>query len=480
MKQINLIRFQNIILIIGLLASPKLSFSLELTEVALFNRCFSHITRKAPALNNSLLLDVIAGRKTGSQACIETLNKAKLVRNNSINNVNDSIAKDILNTFYAVHSGWFLDQSVVGASFTNLGLMDSSSGSLYYTKALFDPAYKYEDIFTNQNSYEAIRSGGSPEVNGVNRTKQSYIIGRLDLNQTETRRQGIDVYFTTGYEWSGVLFPQTGDLIGIKNETPMVAPGHSGVPTGLNIKVNGSWGGGILGHRDYLMKTINSTSVNSDGGVHMPRRFGRAIFNDFVCRDLPVVDIMKDTTPYVDANSSITFRTNKGCVSCHVSMDQVSAITRHYTMVNLGINRNGGSTGRAQFERTPSITAPYSWPSTPDPDYFRKTYLGKFVYRTTDDNLISRDINSFNALGNIFKSLDDTYLCTASRYFKHFTNINYPITKIPSGVRNNDPHALFIKKLANDLKTSQSSFKTLESIISSDIYRDSNFLIQEK
>ncbi len=479
----NLNRFQKMVAVLiinsTLITVPKFSFALELTEVALFNRCFSHITRKAPTLDNRFLLDVIENKKTGSQACIEVLNKAKLASNNTISNPNDKIAKDILNTFYAVHSAWFLDQSIVGAPSTNIGLMDSSSGSLYYTKALFDPSFNYQDIFTNQNTFEGIRTGGLPEVS-ANRPKSAFTIGRLQLNRAETNRQGFDVYFDTGYEWPNLFFPQTGDLIGIKNETPLIAPGYDAVPTGLNIKVNGTWGGGILGHRDYLMKTVNATTINSDGGIHMPRRYGRAIFNDFVCRDLPVVDIANDTTPYVNPNSPVTFRTNKGCVSCHVSMDQVSGILRQYNMVSLGVSRGGGITARAQIERTPTMSSAYSWPPTPDPDYFRKTRLGKFVYRTTDGVLVSTDIDGFNALGNVFKNLDDTYLCTASRYFKHFTNIHYPVTKIPSGIINNDPHAKFIKDLAGVLKSTQSSFKTVETIINSDIYRDSNFLIREK
>lgn len=461
---------------------PSLAFGEALSDLALFNRCYHHLTRKSPALNNPLLQAVAKGTKNAQEACIEILRKGKFQGNGTVQNRNDQEARDVLNTFYAVHAQWFMDPTLKGISAINVGVVDPSPGSLYLTKSLFDSSFDFQDIFDGAKSYEAIRTGGRPAKDVNNRDSSYYTVGHLGIRVTGDGTRP-DEYFTSGYPWSGIRFPETGDLIGIRNETALTAPGFACGGSQANSAncaktphpFNGSKGGGILGNRDYVMRTVNASRVAADGGLVMPRRFGRAIFFDFLCQDLPVVSTSKDTAPYIDRASDIPFRTNAGCVACHISMDQVSTLVRNYTVSSVGVASNGGARLRVERETAATMTSAFTWPTVRDPDYFKKTANAKFVYRTTDDKLISRDVANFNALGNVFKTVDDVYLCAASRYFRHFTNINYPVTQIQKGISSQDPYAIFIKDLSVELKSTQNAMTTVERILKSDFYRDSNY-----
>lgn len=468
---------------------------LELSELALYNRCFSHLTTKTPALNDAYLSKVASGAISATDACVAVLKSATLQSNGIIKDKKNQTAKDVLNTFYAVHSHWFMDSTLEGiAAINNSGLVDPSTGSVYLTKALFDPRFKYQDIFDGEKSYEAVREGTtsldgrydvdssrrlasvmiSTDPNNNNYNYPVYIYGRHDVIRSNDPNVP-DTYRTTGRPWTGIKFKSHGDLVGFRDEPQLMAPGTANSPNTPRV-FNGSKGGGILGNRDYVMRTLNLGSINSDGGLVMPRRFGRAIFKDFTCRDLPVINLNTDTSAYIDSNArTIPFRTNRGCVGCHVSMDQVSGLVRAYSTTVVGINRAGTNIGRIEVDRPATISSAFTWPTKSDPDYWKKTARGLFVYRTLDDQLIERGVDNFNALGNIFKQLDDTYLCAASRYFKHFTNIEYPVELIHSPLYQNDKNALFIRQLASELKSHQDPMRTLETILTSDIYRHASF-----
>lgn len=480
-------------------SAQVMAADLSLSEIAFYNRCFSHLTTKSPGLNDPHLSKIVAGTMSAEEACLSVLRSAKLQSNGRIRNQNDQTARDVLNTFYAAHSHWFMDSTLAGvAAINNSGLVDPSTGSVYLTKALFDPNFKYQDIFDGAKSYEAIRVGstsldGRTDVDSSRRLASVmistdpknnnynypvYIYGRHDVIRSNNPDVP-DTYRTTGKPWTGIRFKPHGDLIGFRDEPTLTVPGTANAVNTPRV-FNGSKGGGILGNRDYVMRTLNLSSINSDGGLNMPRRFGRAIFKDFTCRDLPVINLNTDTAPYIDSNArDIPFRTNRGCVGCHVSMDQISGLVRAYSTTVVGINRAGTNIGRIEVDRPPTISAPFSWPTKSDPDYWKKTPSALFVYRTLDNQLITRDVANFNALGNIFKQLDDTYLCAASRYFKHFTNIEYPVELIMGPLYQNDKNALFIRQLASELKSHQDPMKTIESILTSDIYRHASFGMEE-
>lgn len=469
----------------------------DLSELAFYNRCFSHLTRKTPPLNDPLLTRIINGTLRAQDACVSVLRSAQLQNNGLIKDRNNRVAKDVLNTFYAAHSHWFMDSVLTGTSaLNNMGISDPSIGSVYVTKALFDPNFKYQDIFDGAKSYEAVRAGSTPldgrydvdssrrvastavistDPNNDNYNHPLYVYGRLDRIPSTDPTQP-DVYRTTGKPWTNMRLKPHGDLIGFQDEPETTVSGTANAATTPRI-YGGSRGGGILGNRDYIMRTLNLATINSDGGLIMPRRFGRSIFSDFTCRDLPVIP-PSDTSvvKYIDTKaSSIPFRTNQGCVSCHISMDQISSLLRSYSSTAVGINRAGANMGRVEVDRPATITSAFTWPTKSDPDYYKKTSNALFVYKTLDGNLIEQPVANFNALGNIFKQLDDVYLCAATRYFKHFTNIDYPVTIVKSPQYQNDKNAVFIRHLGSELKRHQDPMKTVEAILLSDIYRHSSF-----
>lgn len=431
------------------------AYAIKISDMELYQRCHAHLTGEAPAFNDPVMASIISKKVSGLSACKSLLKMAELKGNSPLPKSNVTGIK-ILENFFNVHASWFESKIFEGDLANTREVHEFSPGGLYFTKALFDTNFKYSDIFQNENSLEAIRSDGSPTTTNRGRTL------------AEVQHLTVDDIIVP---WSNVVIPQTGVLEGIRNETPLYINSFRNL--GKTI-VNGSMGGGILGNRNYILRTTKERFFNADGAVRMPRRWGRSIFVDFLCQELPVINTGTDAEPFVDPVSSTPFRTTSGCVSCHASMDQLSGLVRNFNAPPIA--NNDTQLAIATFHPT-TITAAYSWRSNRDVNYFKKTPHGKFYYRTIDGQLINRNLETLSALGNLMSQLDDTYMCTASRYLEHFTGVNFPIKKVSKD--RNHIYSKAIRSLANDLKTSQSPMVVIEKIMSSTIYNDSNFLIWE-
>lgn len=141
-----------------------------LSQVALFSRCFAHLTQQRPMLTDPLFLDVKAGRKTAVQACTLVLDSAKLSADGGtkIANVNNQTAKKVLSSLHQLHRSWSRERGLAQRIFDIEGhyslrawYEDMPMGS-FITRALFAPGKNVDSIVTGKDFLQPVRVTMNP------------------------------------------------------------------------------------------------------------------------------------------------------------------------------------------------------------------------------------------------------------------------------------------------------------------------------
>ena len=192
------------------------------------------------------------------------------------------------------------------------------------------------------------------------------------------------------------------------------------------VPLYGSLGGGLLGNYTYALLNINqSNQFIANGGLAMPRKWGRNVYRDLFCRELPVVR-MADALPFFDPKSDIPFRTSTGCVQCHTSMDRISSVVRNARYTSFGTDAKINPTRGATFINFPTPTQPAEtiWPITADTSYAERPPNGTLYYRNYQGDLIDYNVSGVSDLATKILDQDDLYICTAKRYYEYFTGIS--------------------------------------------------------
>lgn len=413
-----------LLLAISIILPLKIYSASKLSPVALYNRCYAQITGHRP-LSNDLLTQQVANNTIAPiTACMQVLNKALLTTNTNttIANTSDAESLSVLRNMHNLHSSWFLanDFTDVDAGVPNWtngsrDLWDSSTPALYLTKALFESTPSFSSILSGSAIYTPVRTMMDP-TNGAatNLTKANYV-------------------FTTPFQ-----FAPRGALIGVQ-EIAASQVGYPQLPTGGanlgglitantagTVPLYGSLGGGLIGNYTYALLNINQNqNFIATGGTSMPRKWGRAVFKDLFCRDLPVIR-PEDAVPFVDPKSTVAFRTTSSCVACHASMDRMSSVVRNvrYTSFANDTPMIVASRG-ATFVSFPAPTKPAeaSWPTSTDSSYAQRPATGTLYFRNYLGNLVDVPVSGTSELATQIANQDDFYICTAKRYYAHFTGI---------------------------------------------------------
>ncbi len=270
---------------------------------------------------------------------------------------------------------------------------------------------------------------------------------------------------------------------------------------------DGTIGGGVLGNYVYVMLNVQgsvtfdkyagmddnglprylSNDFLSDGAVRMPRKWGRAVYHDFLCRDLPAVR-PDDGAAFLetDANSA-PFRQSTTCLACHSSMDRTSSVVRHIVYLGFGtgpeISSSTGSDWYRGYEmvsfKATNGSAPFSWPNESDTTFSTKAPAGVLFFRNYEGTLVDVPVQDINALGAALASQDDMYLCAAQRYFQHFTGIAANIGDVdPSTLSSGDVAARnTVITLGKNLRTTNDLRQLVKDILALPLYRDSSYLV---
>lgn len=436
------------------------------SEVGLFHRCYMHLTQTYPAPGNSLLDQVKRGTRSAVDACNNILERVSFSADNGtmIPDENDMDAVNVLRVFHNLHYSWFATRfypEIQDNYIRNMqNLYDASTPALYFTRAMFAPEVSFESIFRGDDTLLSVR-----------RTRErTNSIFQAHPSSTDILQ--------------GITFTGLGDLLGIrkmdKDVVVDVVLTPNFVGTAGSVNINTHWGGGVLGSQVYLIQNIQANSLEhrSDGGVNANRKWSRSVFNDFFCRELPVVR-STDVDHYIAPASPLTYRNSRSCVQCHASLDPMAGIVRDARYVRRGHfnDPNGAYAFLLKWDKT--MPAANYFPVSADSNYHRRPTDGNFYMRTLHGELISRELSSLEELGNEFLKTDDLYVCAAKRYFEYFTGIKADISDIKDPMNANFPSLSVdqqkYRQIVIDLGLSLKSHKNLKQlvkdIISSPSYR---------
>jgi hypothetical protein len=461
------------IILAGSLSMSTVVIAAPLNNVQQFIRCHLQLTDMEPDPTSQLYLDVASNITTAGAACSNVLHSATIDASGNLQPKN-AVTLALLTKMNSLHSSWFQihDYDTQGISNASLkqALWDPTGPALFYTKAMFGPAERFSDIFSGNKNLIARRELGS--ISDV------ALIGTGGVTKTV---------------WSGFDpndFVQSGSLNGIVDrQSQVINYTYQTTPAGVisltgTVTVSGSmdfiraFGGGILGSPAYLEQadifpvykpTTLVTPKPLDGGVEVQRDYGRHVMSDFLCRELPAVNIEDvDSTKYVDVASPVPFRNAAGCVVCHATMDQIGGTVRNIGSQTLGgYPYLGQNILNIKIPTTLGNAASY-WNPTPDPTYSKRPPSGRLFYRTSSGELVNVSVNGLDELGAALQIQNDLYRCVVKRYYEYFVGVKIPWFFKPGDTV--DPHQAAVLKLTEDLRRDQSLTRVVESILNSATY----------
>jgi hypothetical protein len=480
-------KFVFFILILSVFFVVRSAHCEPLSQLAIFSRCYTHITQQRLNLSHPMRAEVVNGSKSAAEACMTLLKSASL-RNPEGRLITDTPeTRAILSTFNDFHRSWFpndrFDLSLPGGAGlekTRL-LHDSAESALHVTRILLTENIPYSQLVTLPETVEALRSRGpasEAQVPDADRLKH----GVTPAGEYGTPAVNINTELVQEGELLGISLmsrnPVKNGLVLNGNRVVNIpGTGNINYPTGT-VLPNQSFGGGILGTPSYLLLNMGrSDSIPADGGIHMPRRWAQAVYKDLLCRQIPVVRA-KDALPYVNKSpgpNSPPFRSGPSCMRCHTSMDMMAATARNQSYHGIPLN---GAIGTMHLTGWPATLPRESGLVDADPFFFQRPPQGRLFFRSFNGTLVNQDVLGLAQLGSEISNLDDFYACAASRYFHYFTGVQVSLQDI------GDPDLAVLTptekyyrdrviKLGQDLKQHQNLLSLIQAILTSDMYSDS-------
>jgi hypothetical protein len=503
-----------------------------ISNLALFARCYGHLTGFPLPINHPLRAGLVSGSVNAIDACNALLDKGVLDASTFKVSATDIESQRVLKQMFEMHRTWFpalvWDQMQGFSLDGTRDLFDSGEGALALTYNLLSPSpiqysqvlkethgyYPLRDIDLNQNSrmyptgpYHLLPSRKMTEYGALKNSQPNLTIktnrawSPADLT-TSTYATFVPVYVG---ELRGIQADSRSTVI--PNYYPMINAYKTGSAYGASTSENAAGvagmtasidifshqGGGILGQPSFMM--INwghDPGLTMNGGLKMPRRWIKNAMHALLCKEPPMLRA-SDVATLIDTGTDPTiapFRQSSTCVSCHATMDQMASVGRNYVMSSTDWRSRTDSNGYTiklayvlgRFN--PSVPSAPGWPSTPAANFNLQTPNGKVFFRTFNGVLIDTPVSSIQQIGETLSATDDFYQCAAKRYFLYFTGIDVQLfdrgdprnsTLVEATPTSALKQRQFIEHLGHDLKTSQSLRGLMKEIISSDYYRDSDY-----
>ena len=414
---------------------------------------------------------------TGVQACMDLLKKANLntsgiIKSNS-SGEGDLEGMQILSTFQKFHMSWFSNHNWADVV-PNLNAFYRGTHDLFYsgepallmTNALFNANVPYSSIVTSDKAYEAIR------YNPSNSLYRRSAYSKYEYFGTKKER----------LEWSPSERIEVGNIIGIKQMNSDEVP-YSFDLKESNLEYKLPVGGGVLGSNPFFMLNANyNLHLKTNGGAATYRRWGKYIYKDILCRDIPVirssdVAFLRQKMPA----SNLTFRNGNSCLQCHFSIDGLAGAIRNRTITRTGTDLNGTSMTNVNsvfVHNFPTSEAPEMFleKSDNDPNFYKRPPLGNLVFRSYNGVFHNKQYEGTEALGKAIGQLDDLYICAASRYYRFLTGINVEIRDYSdpmspvADTADEVKYRNLVIDLGKNLKKHQSLTKLIEEIVASPLY----------
>ena len=445
----------------------------KISETELFYRCYAHMTSLRAKRSHPLLKQIRSGEISAVDACVFILSKARLGTNNRLKNIKDEEAKAVLRSFTKLHMSFYDRPALVGNSDKSSRVMndiyDEQGSALFYTRALF----RTDDILgvlKGNDDLEGVRSRGrSKEVGYSSNFHKSEFI----------YQKGGDTL-----SLPNVTFVQTGELLGFQNTRVLERPNANDFTNGSRDILN-SLGGGVLGSKSYLLRSLpTSNSSNIDGADKMNRIWSNTVLKDFLCKSLPAVRLA-DGQPYKKNDSSSTFRKSEGCIRCHVTMDQLAAGGRGLRLRQIFPFRMSLKSPHFShaYQKKVDKSDAAIWPEKSDEFYDRRPPKGALFFRSYTGGLIYKKFSNLNQLAKNILETDDYYACVAKKYYEHFTGINVFLADIqdPFTTVLLNKEDLFHRKqvidLGEGLKRTKSTYNLVKEILKSKVYQSEGYTL---
>lgn len=256
-------------------------------------------------------------------------------------------------------------------------------------------------------------------------------------------------------------------------------------PAPLNLA--GSEGGGFLGSHNYFVTTFMQADENfvADGGLKTNRSWGRAVFSDALCREVPVLR-EEDVGDFVKPQSTLPFRQFAACNTCHASLDGgVSGVIRGLQWNMLSSFDQDSPLpdlyGIYDVKKLiPTLSESTTWTDVPSVDYPRRAPFGRLFFRNMYGTIVNQEVRSIEELGTAIRAQDDYYACFAKRYYRYFTGIevdlNDPGRPFAPALNSAEAHhRAKVLELGTHLKATKSLPQLILDIIGSDEYRSSDY-----
>lgn len=459
-------------------------------EKARFHKCYALFVRKPLPPTHPLWLSIGNGTKSGSEACMDLINKATLDEDGMMLTSSDEEGKRVLRTFSDWHMSFFNFSNVGQFNSSNtIDVIDRLGGVHYYTRALFHPTSEFKEVVTLNHSLLAKRSGTAERTYSVLPLKRSYATDTLtspyhsDYQMKFWQGMTVTTPSVTAPNFNPLLV-ETGEIIGIiRDESPVIL--EQGVDlefvdrgAGKNLKQH--FGGGFLGSQGFLLAHIpelhtHASKYLQDGAIIVHRTLGKSILENVLCRTGPYLrssDVINEVHP----ESTIDFRKGISCMSCHAAQDNIAAAARNLSVVGTNnfrynsiygvkfVNDRYEAPGRTRLATTPLPTL------NKDPLFYRTAPSGKLFYRSYNGSLVNTELTDIASLGSAISQTDDFYVCSAKKYYKLLTGID--VSLIDSGDINYIPlssehlaHRNKVVALGLKLKANQKIKDIIQEII---------------
>lgn len=462
------------------LSSLDFASAIPLSETAIYYRCHSQLTRTRPTAEDSKLKKIREGEIAATQACIDLINEASLDKTGALVNQNkdtNQLALKILRNLQSVHSSWFplkdfIQDEVDAVTFH---LFDSNEMAYHLTYNLLAPNAKASELLTRTTSFKGVRATQHKPVYFVDLASPTQIqeydkaVWRLGESEVEAEQKIINPKL--------VQFGQLVGLAPLKNNENTVEYVKKD-KTSLTFDLTSSLGGGILGNRSYiLLNTNQKPNEHSDGGLHSHRSWAKSVFQDLLCRSLPVVR-SEDVINYFP-EAKLSFRKSKTCMQCHVSMDPMADTIRNVYEVRSKPKLGEGFSVRILAEEKTRLSSETTVQDA-DPDFHLRPAKGELYFRNYKDELVSEKVDSLQGLGEAIARTDDFYICMAKKYFQFFTGVSVDVqlknnSENLSQDKHLQSHKDFVIQLGLDLKKEQNLKNILRKIMDSPFYKDSSY-----
>lgn len=504
----------------------------ELSEEALYVRCYAQFTGLRVPFNDPDLLAVKAGGKTALNACQSLLERAVLNANGMLKNPSDKVAVQVLNHFYKMSRPWFTVQRLQdgipnsACRFATGDLYDETMGALFQAGVAFDPQKTYAWIVAQGSQMFGVRRQLTP-----NKFTTTYAVSRNYKDTVYGLQPDFVVKYLFGstvpYSYFSAPLITIGDLVGITSNgvdsagnpeggpfpaavllsgsnvnpdvldfdpnLPLTGPHPSSQEPGLhsvvNLRENKENAGGLIGTPEYMMMNLGyNYETISDGSLKVFRRYGKNIMADLLCRELPVLR-ESDVPQFVAPDSDAPFRKSTTCLRCHATIDQMAYTVRNMRWITAGRGcpadpKTQGLDTAHLTSYLPSQSGSSNWQAQGTADFHLQQPYGRLYFRSYNGKLVNEEVLGVSGLGLALAKTDDLYVCAAKRYFKEFTGINvslYDMGDASNSGLNRQLNAKdfeyrkFVETIGLKFKQHQNVRTLIKDIISSKYYRKSDF-----